>query len=88
SAGGAELDYDQLKRLFDTLVLSTHQGFNGFDRVFLGQPVRYGSRSFIRLALGSYSIRKMMGPSGFDPFNDLHLVDLIEATAARLFESK
>jgi hypothetical protein len=28
----------------------------------------------------------MMGPAGFDPFNDLHLVDLIEATAARLFE--
>jgi hypothetical protein len=86
SAGGRELNYDDLKSLFDALVLNAHEGFQGFHRVFLGQPVRYGSRSFIRLALGSYSIRKMMGPAGFDPFNDLHLVDLIEATAARLFE--
>jgi hypothetical protein len=28
----------------------------------------------------------MMGPAGFDPFNDLHLVDLIESTAVQLFE--
>ncbi|MFM8565931.1 MAG: hypothetical protein ACKOBQ_07280 [Bacteroidota bacterium] len=86
SAGGRELDYDQLKTLFDRLVLSTHTGFNGFNRVFMGQPVRYGKRSFIRLALGSYSIRKLMGADGFDPFNDLHLVDLIESTAVQLFE--
>ncbi len=86
SAGGRELDYDDLKKLFDQLVLSTHAGFNGFNRVFMGQPVRYGSRSFIRLALGSYSIRKMMGPAGFDPFNDLHLVNLIESIAVQLFE--
>jgi len=86
SAGGRELDYDQLKTLFDRLVLTNHTGFNGFHRVFMGQPVRYGKRSFIRLALGSYSIRKMMGADGFDPFNDLHLVDLIESTAVELFE--
>ena len=81
-----QVAYDQLKTLFDRLVLTNHTGFNGFHRVFMGQPVRYGKRSFIRLALGSYSIRKMMGADGFDPFNDLHLVDLIESTAVELFE--
>lgn len=86
SAGGRELDYDQLKTLFDRLVLTDHAGFNGFHRIFMGQPVRYGKRSFIRLALGSYSIRKMKGADGFDPFNDLHLVNLIESTAVELFE--
>lgn len=87
SAGGRELDYDELKKLFDTLVLGEHPSLNGFKRVFLGQPVRYGKRSFIRLALGSYSIRKLMEPNGFDPYNDLHVVDLIERTAIELFES-
>jgi hypothetical protein len=87
SAGGRELDYDELKKLFDTLVLGEHPSLNGFKRVFLGQPVRYGERSFIRLALGSYSIRKLMEPNGFDPYNDLHVVDLIERTAIELFES-
>ncbi|MDP4578358.1 MAG: hypothetical protein NWR91_04575 [Schleiferiaceae bacterium] len=85
SSGGRELGYDELKLLFDSLVLSKLGGFVGFDRVFLGQPVRYGSRSFIRLALGSYSIRKMLGPKGFDPFNDLRLVDLIDEKAMELF---
>ena len=87
SAGGRELDYDELKKLFDTLVLGEHPSLNGFKRVFLGQPVRYGKRSFIRLALGSYSIRKLMEPNGFGPYNDLHVVDLIERTAIELFES-
>lgn len=87
NAGGRELDYAGLKLLFDHLVLGTHSGFKGCHRVFLGQPVRYGERSFLRLALGSYSIRKMLGEAGFDPGNDLRLVDLIEETAAALFQS-
>jgi hypothetical protein len=86
-AGGRELGYDELKMLFDTLVLSNLEGFVGFDRVFLGQPVRYGPRSFIRLALGSYSIRQMLSPKGFNPFNDLRLVDLIDEKARELFEA-
>lgn len=85
SAAGRELNYDELKLLFDRMVLGTHSGFKGYHRVFLGQPVRYGARSFIRLAIGSHSIRKLL--ADFDPFNDLHLVDLIEQLAIELFES-
>lgn len=87
NAEGRELDYAGLKKLFDHLVRETHSGFTGCHRVFIGQPVRYGERSFLRLALGSYSIRKMLGEAGFDPGNDLRLVDLIEEKAAALFES-
>lgn len=84
-AGGHELGYDELKTLFDTVVLRRHEGLDGVDRVFFGQPVRYGDRSFIRLAIGSTEVRTMLAEGTFDVANDLLLVDLIESTAVELF---
>ncbi len=79
------LDYDQLKMLFDYLVLNSHEGLIGFSKIFLGQPVIYGDRSFIRLAIGSYSVRKLLEKPKFDPYNDIKLISIIENTVEKLF---
>ena len=76
----------ELKKLFDYLVLSEHKGLDGFKRVFLGQPVQYGDKSFIRLAIGSYSVRRQLLNRRFEPFNDLRMIEIIEESVAKLFE--
>ncbi len=53
-------DNAQLKELFRKLVTTQYEDFHGMNRVFIGQPVNYGDRSFIRLAIGSYNIRRML----------------------------
>jgi phosphoadenosine phosphosulfate reductase len=82
---GHELNHDELKRLFDSLVLENHDEVEGFDRVFIGQPVKYGDRSFIRFAIGSQAVREMLSADSFNAENDLRLIDLVEATALELF---
>jgi hypothetical protein len=83
--GGRELNYDELRKLFDELVLNNHPGFEDFHRVFLGQPVRYANHAFIRLALGSFTIRYYLKSGKLNPFNDLCLIDLIEQKTVQLF---
>jgi len=82
---GVALNHSELKLLFDTLVLSEHTGLDGFNRVFLGQPVQYGDRSFIRLAIGSYSVRRQLLNRRFEPKNDLRMIEIIEETVTNLF---
>lgn len=75
--GNNELSFEDLKKLFDYLVLNDHHIFKGYDRVFIGQPVRYADRSFIRLALGSNSVRQMVNNGSFRPDNDDKLIELL-----------
>lgn len=84
-ANGIALNHSELKNLFDELVLSEHTGLDGFNRVFLGQPVQYGDRSFIRLAIGSYSVRRQLLNRRFEPKNDLRMIEIIEETVTKLF---
>jgi hypothetical protein len=75
---GAFLNNGRLRAFFHDLVTGHYPGhFAGdYDRVFIGQPVNYGDRSFIRLALGAYDIRQMLKAE--QPFaNELALLDLI-----------
>lgn len=83
---GNALNNQELKKLFDYLVLNEHIGLNGFNRVFLGQPVQYGEKSFIRLAIGSYSIRRQLANKRFMPQNDLKLIEIIEKAVDTLFK--
>lgn len=87
SAAGRQLQHDELKLLFDTVVTRTHEGLGDFDHAFIGQPVRYGARSFIRLAIGSHDVRQQVAAGTFDIGNDLRLIEIIERTAEELFES-
>lgn len=82
---GVALNNVELKQLFEYLVLNEHEGLEGFNRVFLGQPVQYGKKSFIRLAIGSYSVRRQLLNRKFEPFNDLRLIEIIEESVNKLF---
>jgi len=83
---GVALNNVELKKLFDYLVLNKHEGLDGFNCLFLGQPVQYGEKSFIRLAIGSYSVRKQLLNGRFEPYNDLRLIEIIEECVTKLFE--
>lgn len=83
---GRTLNNVELKKLFDYLVLNRHEGLRDYDRIFLGQPVQYGEKSFIRLAIGSYSVRKQLAKRQFDPTNDLQIITLIERAVKHIFE--
>ena len=84
---GNALNNKELKKLFNDLILSRHEGFVDCDRAFIGQPVQYGEKSFIRLAIGSYSVRKQMENKKFDTRNDLRLIEIIEEHVTKIFAS-
>ncbi len=67
---------EEMKELFKLVVTSRHQGFKKFARVFIGQPVIYGDKAFLRIALGSYNVRRLL-KTGIDFHNDRHLIFLI-----------
>jgi hypothetical protein len=86
---GRALDNDQLKELFKAITTSTHEGFiGGKDRVFFGQPVQYGEKSFIRLAIGAYTVRAFLEKDAVDLTNDYRLINIIESFAQEMFGGK
>jgi hypothetical protein len=82
---GNYLDNAQLKTLFSDLVNAQVTGLEGYTNVFIGQPVQYGERSFIRLAIGSYNVRKQLEKEKLDLTNDYRLVELLEEFTQKLF---
>ena len=84
--GGKALDNAQLKELFKTVCTREYDQLKGgYKQVFFGQPVQYGDKSFIRLAIGAYSVRRLLEKGELDLHNDYTLIDIIEATAKELF---
>jgi len=73
---GRYLQPEETQKLFELIVRRKHSGFKKFDRVFIGQPVLYGDKSFIRVALGSYNVRRLI-LTGADWHNDYHLISLL-----------
>lgn len=75
---GQYINNGRLREFFNELVSEKYEEqLDGYDRIFIGQPVNYGDRSFIRLALGAYDIRQMFKQD--QPFaNEVALLDLIE----------
>jgi len=82
--GKALSNLDQ-QRLYDFLVTHQHDGLDGYNHIFLGQPVQYGEKSFIRLSIGSYSVRNQLHNKRFEFNNDLRLIEIIEQSANKLF---
>jgi len=84
--GGKALDNDQLKSLFAAITTDRHDGFKGgYDRVFFGQPVQYGAKSFIRLAIGAFTVRAFLEKDAVDLEDDYRLIELIETYAEKMF---
>jgi len=84
--GDNALDNAQLKELFKAITTSTHDGFEGgFNKVFFGQPVQYGAKSFIRLAIGAYTVRAFLEKDAVDLHNDYRVIEIIEDYAQKMF---
>jgi hypothetical protein len=81
---GRPLSRGELGELFATLAMTHHDGFvDGPKRAFIGQPVAYGDDAFVRLAVGSSSLRSFLGGTSLD--DDHRLVEVVEQTAQSLF---
>lgn len=77
-AHGRFINNGELRRFFNELVSEKYPDvFAGdYDRLFIGQPVNYGDRSFIRLALGANDIRHLLRLD--NPFvNESIILDII-----------
>jgi hypothetical protein len=87
-SGNRCLERAELDAMFKRVVLGRHEGFLGFNRVTIGQPVNYGDKSFIRIAIGAHGLRNLMdSPPGDRYVNDLRLLDLLQDEAARAVAS-
>ena len=49
------LNHQEMRSLFFSMVEDNHTGLPT-ERVFIGQPVAYGDKSFLRLAIGANNI--------------------------------
>ncbi|GLR18839.1 hypothetical protein [Portibacter lacus] len=86
---GGFLEYDELRSYFKYVVDQKHDCFDRFDRVFFGQPVRYGHGAFIRLAVGSNNIFNLLKRSPETRFdNDKILVDLLDRKVVEFMSEK
>ena len=84
--GGRALNNAELKDLFKAIATSTHEGFkDGINKVFFGQPVQYGDKCFIRLAIGAYSVRSFLEVDAIDLHNDYRVIEIIEDYAKKMF---
>lgn len=55
---GSYLDHQQLKKLHRAIVTSDYKETYGFSTLFIGQPVAYENKSFLRIAIGSKNVRR------------------------------
>ena len=73
------------RQLYRNVLTSEHTGLSdGARRVFFGQPVRYGDRSFIRFAIGAPSVRWMLHRGSLFMDDDERLVEIIAEYAEQL----
>lgn len=78
---GNYIQNGRLQDLYLKIVSTDVEGLSsGYTRVAIGQPVKYGDLSFIRLAIGSFNIRKLLR-EGVDFSNDLALLRHIKKLA-------
>ena len=83
---GTALTKPECQLLFDKLALNPQTGFeNDYNKVFIGQPVAFGKQAFIRLAIGSYSLRQMIKEPRYNPKNDLRVVQIVEDIALDMY---
>ncbi len=72
-----------IKQLFGLLTLGNWQAELGHERLFVGQPVCYGEKWFLRVALGSRCAR-IAAASGSSWATDERMVELIANTAKKI----
>jgi len=75
---GHYFDNSELKNLFKNIVSKNHPEIDGFERVFIGQPVKYETGSFLRLAISSFNVRQFIKNNNSKFKNDLKIIKIIE----------
>jgi len=73
----------KLKLLYERLLLEGHKHYPKYKKLTIGQPVEYEAHTFVRLALGSTNVRKLID-SNIDLTDDFKLIDILEQIALSL----
>jgi hypothetical protein len=71
------LNSNQLKMIYDELLLNSKKYQSKYESISIGQPVNYENHSFLRFALGSRNIRNLI-ESGYDYSSDELIVTVLE----------
>lgn len=74
---GVYFNQNDLKRIYNELVADEYGEVYNFNRIFIGQPVVYGDKSFLRLAIGSMNIRKFHQNEEMDFEDDMTIIQII-----------
>ncbi len=80
---GRYFNNEDLTKLFKSIVSDNFGGSYDFEKVFMGQPVVYGDKSFLRLAIGSMNIRKFHENNEMEFKDDLDLIKIIKDKISR-----
>ncbi len=81
-----ELNLQQLRLLFKHLVNRKYFRNNQYLQIFIGQPVSYGNKSFLRLAIGSDFIARQLARKNHDFSDDEWIIQQIEQAVEQLFQ--
>jgi hypothetical protein len=73
---GEYLSHDQLKNLYKRICLEGYRWMPKYELITIGQPVAYAAGSFLRLALGSFNVRKLIDRE-LDLGDDTQLLDTL-----------
>ena len=79
---GRYLAHEELQYLYQ-LLLTNHSELLGGKKLQMGQPVRYGDKSFIRLAIGAVNIRKFIS-DGLDFHFESRILETITQGLKRM----
>lgn len=79
-SGSAAIDYGALTNIYHRVCTQPHNGLRNADQVLIGQPVNYGDRAFLRVALSSVDVVDFVR-SGPDYQNDNRLIEILAAHA-------
>jgi hypothetical protein len=74
---------EKLRLLHKNLATLPCQFPGGATKAIMGQTVEQSEGAFLRLALGSYNVRKLL-ESGMDFNDDMYLIDLIEEQVQKM----
>ena len=81
--GGRYFNREDMDTLFRTITTKDWTEEFGWQRIFIGQPVNYGARAFIRVALGAQATRLAV-EEGNDWSEDWKMMSLIARTAEKM----
>lgn len=79
-SGDAAIGYQELTDIYHRICTQPHDGLKNADQVLIGQPVSYGERAFLRVALSSVDVVDFVR-SGPDYQNDDRLIEILAAHA-------